>query len=126
MIVIALLTIHQLMWGANVIGNAISSSSDLIKVAPNFTIPNFDKLVIGALYTNQISLVYWSPLIYGEKNLKQWEAYAQQAMNSTSSTSQPCYACGSSNLTVGLNNKKVVFPTGTYTCGKPFFASCDY
>lgn len=112
------------MWGSNVIGNAISSSSDLIKVAPNFTIPNFGKLVTGIMYTSQIPMVYWSPLIYGAQERTQWEAYAQQVMNSNTSSSKPCYVCGTSNLTVGFGDKKLVFPTGTYTCGKPFVLVC--
>lgn len=75
--------ITQVMWGANAIGASISSSSDLIKTAPNITIPNFDQLVTGVMYTSRVPLVYWSPLIYGEEERKKWEQYAQEKMNAS-------------------------------------------
>jgi hypothetical protein len=111
-------TITQVMWSANVIGASISSSSDLVNAAPNITIPNFDQLVTGAMYTSRVPLVFWSPLINNETQRKEWEAYADQQLNSTSANAKICFACGSSNLTVGFIDKKIVFPTGTYTCGE--------
>jgi hypothetical protein len=107
------------MSAANVIGASISSSSDFVKVAPNFTIPNFDKLVTGAMAASRVGIVIWSPLINNETQRKEWEAYADHQLNSTVASAKPCYACGSSNLSVGFSDQKVVFPTGTYTCGKP-------
>ena len=118
------LAVTQFMWNANTIGVAISASSDAAKVAPNITFPMFDKLTDGALQTNSLNHVFWSPLISNETERKEWEAYAHQQLAGTESAADNiCYVCGNANMEVSVPNVLVQLPVGTYSCGKPPYIS---
>jgi hypothetical protein len=113
------LAVTQFMWNANTIGVAISASSDVANLAPNITFPLFDKLTDGALQLTSLNHVFWSPLVNGEKERREWEAYAQLELNGTENTTESkCYVCGSPDSEIGALNVLVQLPVGTYSCGK--------
>lgn len=106
------------MYNANTIGVAISASSDATTTAPNITFPMFDRLTDGALVTNSLNRVFWSPLLTN-RELKEWEVYAERQLNGMENTiaSNVCYVCGNSSFEIGNPNILVELPVGTYTCG---------
>lgn len=102
----------------------VSSSSNLINAVPNITIP-LDKLATGAVQTSHFYRAFWSPLITNATERHEWEAYAQDQMNSSGGSlkGNACFVCGSSDLEVGAPSVEVALPIGTYTCGKCVSAS---
>lgn len=115
----------EVFWNAHTIGVAVSANSALVRTAPNITVPSFDKLPTGALETNNLNNVFWSPLISDETERKRWEAYVHNQLQSIPNTpSDKCYVCGDGSLGPGLPEAPVVLPVGTFSCGKPAQTIC--
>jgi hypothetical protein len=114
----------QVMWNAYTIGVAVSASPDTAMVAPNITIPSFNRLPAGALQTNNLNNVFWSPFITDGIERNKWEVYAQHALQAVGFiSSNSCFVCGSVGFEVGLPSASVLLPIGTYTCGTSAWTS---
>lgn len=118
-------SLAQAFWNANAIGVAYSAISDLGQTAPNITLPLMDTLALGATIQSHLKNVFFAPLLRGDKERRQWEAYAHLAMNQQmtsanwNSTNVSCHVCGTPDLQTGAPNAKVVIPGyPTFSCGE--------
>jgi hypothetical protein len=120
--------VSQANWAANAIGVTISAGAELGKAVPNLTSPFFYSQAFGVTVDIHVNNVFFAPLLQGEEERKEWEAYARQQMNETTNfgSTNICNVCGSPDLEIGKPKALVAIPGYiTFTCGKPYWAEMD-